>query len=475
MTESRLSRLTICVAISLVLMLTPGRLAYSQATPQPSDVTVHIVQEAETLESIAEIYGTTIQAIQQANTIMDPGDIFVGQRLIIPAPKNITPPVLTAETTVVAGLGDSLTTLAAQYDITPEELGRANKVVSPARLYAGQVLTIPPADQPDGGTTSSLARLGETDTFWKVAFRANANAVALGLMNGITNPFTMVPGSLIVLPEAASPMTLLSSPWTSLALHPLPLEQGRTGGLRLSTSVPGMVKATFLSHDIQVVSSESTHEAVFGVGRWTEPGLYPLTITLEDENGTTWTYSKDVLITNGNYASEVIRASEETSSVLSDSEAIEQEASYIQQSTSEFTLQRRWKGLFLLPVAGVLTSPFGSVRTYAANDSVTFHTGTDLAIKTGTPIYAPAGGVVVDTGQLDIRGYVTLIDHGVGVYTGYWHQASILVKPGDEVVVGQQIGTVGSTGFSTASHLHWEMWVGGVQVDPMQWVREMYP
>lgn len=470
MIDSHFTKQIIWIVVGLALLFTPGRPAFSQ-TPEPSDVTIHVIQDGETLESIAALYGTSAQAIRQANAISDPRDIFVGQRVIVPGAGSASS-IPAAQTTVVAGLGDTIATLAAQYGVTPQQLGRANRVVNPQRLYAGQTVSIPATDRQ---RASGLATVGTTDSWWSVAFYANANLVALGLVNHIDNPLFLAPGSLIMLPEAAGSIAALPSPWDSLLLHPLPLEQGRTGGLRLSTNTAGTLQATFLSRDLQVISSETSHEAVFGVDRWTEPGLYPLAITFQDEAGTTWTFTKDVLIVSGDYASETIRASEETSAVLGDPLAVQQEADYVRRNMSGFTPQRRWDDLFLLPVAGVLTSPFGSVRTYSATDTVTFHSGTDLAVKTGTPIVAPADGIVVDTGQLEVRGYATLIDHGAGVYSGYWHQASILVKPGDEVITGQQIGTVGSTGFSTAAHLHWEMWVGGVQVDPMQWVREIFP
>ena len=92
-----------------------------------------------------------------------------------------------------------------------------------------------------------------------------------------------------------------------------------------------------------------------------------------------------------------------------------------------------------------------------------------------TPIYAPAPGVVVWAGPLQVRGNTTIIDHGWGVYTGYWHQAGILVQTGEQVETGQEIGSIGSTGLVTGAHLHWELWVSGVQVDPLQWAREVMP
>ena len=68
-----------------------------------------------------------------------------------------------------------------------------------------------------------------------------------------------------------------------------------------------------------------------------------------------------------------------------------------------------------------------------------------------------------------------MIDHGWGVYTGYLHQSEIMVKVGDHVEAGQVIGLVGGTGRVTGPHLHWEVWVGGVQVDPLEWLEKIFP
>ena len=87
---------------------------------------------------------------------------------------------------------------------------------------------------------------------------------------------------------------------------------------------------------------------------------------------------------------------------------------------------------------------------------------------------AAASGYVVYADKLDVRGNATIIDHGWGIYTVYCHQTTQYVKVGDFVNTGQVIGTVGSTGRVTGPHLHWEVWVNGVQVDPMQWVQESF-
>jgi murein DD-endopeptidase MepM/ murein hydrolase activator NlpD len=102
------------------------------------------------------------------------------------------------------------------------------------------------------------------------------------------------------------------------------------------------------------------------------------------------------------------------------------------------------------------------------------HLGTDFGGAPGTAIFAPADGVVVFSGPLEVRGLATIVDHGWGVYTGYWHQTESYVVPGDRVVSGQVIGTIGMSGRATGPHLHWEMWVSGVPVDPMQWVQQAF-
>jgi murein DD-endopeptidase MepM/ murein hydrolase activator NlpD len=76
---------------------------------------------------------------------------------------------------------------------------------------------------------------------------------------------------------------------------------------------------------------------------------------------------------------------------------------------------------------------------------------------------------------LAVRGNALLLDHGWGVLTGYWHLSTMEVQVGQEVAQGDMIARIGSTGLSTGAHLHWEMWVGGVTVNPLQWVEPFYP
>jgi murein DD-endopeptidase MepM/ murein hydrolase activator NlpD len=81
--------------------------------------------------------------------------------------------------------------------------------------------------------------------------------------------------------------------------------------------------------------------------------------------------------------------------------------------------------------------------------------------------------VVIDTVKL--RGNMITLDHGLGVYTTYGHLSAVDVKLGDMVEKGQPIGKVGTTGLSTGPHLHWELWVGGANVDPIEWTERDMP
>lgn len=143
------------------------------------------------------------------------------------------------------------------------------------------------------------------------------------------------------------------------------------------------------------------------------------------------------------------------------------------------TPDRMWNGLFVSPVPAQFTdcwpSLFGNRRSYNGSTYDFFHGGLDFCGTVGTELYASATGRVTYTGSLTVRGNVVVIDHGWGVYTAYDHLSEILVNVGDVVQPGQLIGLGGATGRTTGPHLHWEVWVGGVQVNPVEWLQNAYP
>ena len=121
-------------------------------------------------------------------------------------------------------------------------------------------------------------------------------------------------------------------------------------------------------------------------------------------------------------------------------------------------------GSFVRPGSGTLTSEFG-IRRHPITGVVKLHTGIDLAPGDGY-VYAADAGTVVTAEWNRAYGNMTVVDHGNGVTTLYGHQAAMLVQVGDQVTKGARIGVVGSTGYSTGPHLHFEIRQDGEPVDP---------
>ncbi len=120
---------------------------------------------------------------------------------------------------------------------------------------------------------------------------------------------------------------------------------------------------------------------------------------------------------------------------------------------------------FILPVDGPLSSPFG-LRRYFNGEPRRPHSGLDIAAPKGTPIRAPAAGIVVATGNYFFNGNTVFIDHGQGLITMYCHMDRIDVAKNDVLVEGQVIGRVGMTGRVTGAHLHWSVSLNDTRVDP---------
>jgi murein DD-endopeptidase MepM/ murein hydrolase activator NlpD len=126
-------------------------------------------------------------------------------------------------------------------------------------------------------------------------------------------------------------------------------------------------------------------------------------------------------------------------------------------------------GEFAWPTAGGIGSGFGW-RIHPIYGTPRFHAGVDMGGACGQPIWAAEAGIVISAGYNGGYGYAVVIDHGNGVATLYAHQPYVMVSYGQSVGRGQQIGVVGSTGLSTACHLHFEVRINGTPVDPVPYI-----
>ena len=218
--------------------------------------------------------------------------------------------------------------------------------------------------------------------------------------------------------------------------------------------------------------------ALQGVHALLDTGVYPFRLEAIRPDGIRQSFEQMVVVATGNYLSEDIPLNDPSTL---DPAVTEPELQQIVTTTSLITQERYWDGAFVSPAVypDCFTSRYGTRRTYKVlNSSLEipgFHTGLDFCGGEGLQIFAPAPGQVVFAGSLTVRGNATIIDHGWGVYSGFWHQSEINVNSGDFVEQGQVIGMVGGTGRATGPHLHWEVWVNGVQVNPLDWLNQAYP
>ncbi len=123
------------------------------------------------------------------------------------------------------------------------------------------------------------------------------------------------------------------------------------------------------------------------------------------------------------------------------------------------------------PLKGQVSSGVGT-RTSPWTGEPEFHSGLDIPNPVGTPVYAPGDGVVDLVGESNGKGLTVVLNHGQGITTQYAHLSKTHVKKGDRVRKGQEIANVGNTGKSTSPHLHYEVRVNGVPIDPRRYLME---
>ena len=135
-----------------------------------------------------------------------------------------------------------------------------------------------------------------------------------------------------------------------------------------------------------------------------------------------------------------------------------------------FTPDRLWGSGFLVPVEGTVTGAFGSKRILNGQPR-NQHNGEDIAASLGTPVKATNDGVVRMVDDHFFSGKGVILDHGLGLFTMYFHLDTTVVKEGESVKRGDVVGTVGKSGRATGPHLHWGAWLNGSRINPFALAR----
>jgi murein DD-endopeptidase MepM/ murein hydrolase activator NlpD len=463
----------IFVLVMLVILVTGNLSALAQDDGQQSPSTpgfiVHVVQRDETLFQIAQQYGSTLDSIITVNSIIDPDQLQVGQRLIILENDNQVIGVL--ETHIVEP-GETLFTIAERYNSTPESLAQVNNIFNARLLYVGESIlvtrgangTLPQAE-------GSVHIVQPSDNLLRLSLKYQVSIRDLAEWNDLDPDNPLQVGQRIVISGSskAGRFVSLPAPILDFRLAPLPAEQGRSLGAFIQATGDVTINGKIFGKDLRFARQDDGYHAIIGIHSFTEPGIYPFTITVTDATGQQTIYETRIRVEDGGYGQESIDIPPERQNLLAP-EVVQAELDRVAGIMSGYIEQRYFDGLMNLPSTGPVTSQYGTRRSYNGSGFDTFHGGADFGGAEGSTVMAPAAGIVVLAEPLQVRGNTVIIDHGWGVYTGYWHNQELFVQAGQFVQRGDVISSLGATGLVTGAHLHWEMWVSGVQVDPLQWV-----
>lgn len=465
------------INITLTILILASCLAGSPVSAQAPEGPIYIVQPGDSLFSIATRFNITIEDLMNANNITDPDLLAAGQQLIIPGLEGVTG-ILDTE---VINFGDSYRSLIRRTQVPVDVFGKLNRLVSPTEFYVGASMIVPREAEPAAITGMTSA---EGESLFELSIAHNSDAWTMAGMNGLAGTWAGLPGDVLFAPGEVpgGPASGLPPAFITAVIKGLPLKQGGTGVVLVETAPEVALGGMLVDHPLKFFPAENGAQvALQGVHALLEPGVYPLRLDATLPDGSVQSYEQMVLVVSGNYPEDPLLYVDPSTI---DPAVTEPETQRIIDAVQEATPEKLWNGEFFTPAAlyaesSYFTSRFGNRRTYIGQGTELqvpgFHTGLDFGGGTGLPITAPAAGRVVFAELLTVRGNATILDHGWGVYSGFWHQSEIKVQVGDPVEQGQVIGLVGGTGRVTGAHLHWELWVNGVQVDPLDWLNQAYP
>ncbi|RLD09173.1 MAG: hypothetical protein DRI56_04745 [Chloroflexota bacterium] len=469
-----LKRLLLTSLVLILLSLTPHQIASAQENSPAGPI--YIIQPGDSLWGIAHRLHVDYSALLEINNLTSESQVLPGLHLVIPGLEGIQGFI----TTQTIPYGESLASLSHRYQIPETALLKMNRITSPIELYAGVSLVLITDEEnnlgePGGGRVTPA----EGQSLLEVAAKEGLNPWVLVLANSLSGTWDAIPGRILHIPNISDTGPGgLPHEIRAVSYTPERLVQGQTTVIQVSAPNGTQIEGELGGHPLHFFStSDGLYTALQGIHAMEKPGLISLSIQGVLPDGKPFAHRQMVPILSGDYTYRSINGvpTETVDPEISASDTA-QLAAYAAESTPE----KRWDGPFQVPMPSQYSNPgplFGERRSFNGSGYYYYHSGIDFSTwgQEGIDILAPASGQVVFIGKLVIFGNVTMIDHGWGVYTVYAHQSEVLVEVGQQIETGQVIGLIGTTGRSTGPHLHWEVWVGGVQVDPQQWLSQSYP
>ncbi len=360
--------------------------------------------------------------------------------------------------------GDTWLALSLRFGVDEAALRTANTYPNWQRQPTiGNTITIPGQSaaerhgklitSPDGGLMGLAVQYHKSP--WELA-----------LANKVASPYRPLLYRTILVPDAQSMISQMPVGVDKLELSTDVAQPGEALAIALSGTNVDSFQVDLGGQPIALITAGDHAIGVFGTGAFFDPGEYDLSITAPGIPA----WSQPWLFGPGEWNYEEITLTGSAAAI--DAESIRQERERLVHLWAERIEQPLWDSPFQLPISDYLSisSTYGTRRSYNGGPYSSYHEGLDFSAYGGTPVNAPAAGTVVLAERLYVRGGAVIINHGLGVFTGVYHQDEVLVEAGQDVVLGQIVGKVGSTGLSTGNHLHWDLLVDGTWVDPQAWL-----
>lgn len=461
----------------------------------------HVVRSGENLNAIALRYGVTVDSIVAANGLNNPNLIYAGQTLVIP---RVEQAAAGGDQVYTIRRGDTLSTIATRYNASVNELVVANNLRSADSIYAGQVLRIP-GDQPAASSGSDVPAQSAADTIAEAltveparaanyTLRRGDSLYRVSLVYGVTvddllsannlaNPNAIYPGLALRIPAQEREVMVAdsssgdaeSTSGSSGSTSPPQTYTIRLGdtlstiAIQYQVTVDGLVAANGLTAPDSIYAGQTLNIPSSGASARPAPAQTATVHTVSRGETlsqialrygvTTGSLAAANNIINPNSITPGMRLSIPSAQAGSNSVRY---ASVGSGLCSNVDVSRSGTGYFIRPTRGYIVTQRYSL----------WHPGIDLAVSTGTSVYAADSGTVVFAGWNTAGyGYLVVLDHGNGWRSYYAHLSQYGVECGDWVSRGAVLGAVGSTGNSTGPHLHFEMLRFGIAVNPAGYVR----
>lgn len=206
------------------------------------------------------------------------------------------------------------------------------------------------------------------------------------------------------------------------------------------------------------------------------PNEYLFNIEITDRVGNTLNLENKFYVVMCPFKKQVLHVSSEKVQEEKEKGVSQQDLdTALAQITANSPQEKLWRGSFCMPIdQGRISCDFGTIRTTQEKGRY-MHKAIDLASKPKDVVWAPQAGVVALKGRYASSGNTVILDHGCGIISLYFHLDNFAnIEVGQKLAQGNPLGTIGMTGYATGYHLHWEMRVDNIPVDPIQWTRQTF-